>query len=212
MDEYPPYLGDIGVWPLDLYDSKSQTFPRIPAFVIFDEEGRRMYPLGRCIVNAPPDHWYEWSADNSKEGALGFFQCAQTVKDLAALMDVPAAILEDTLAAWNKGCAEARDDAFGRRPESMVPLRTPPYYVGRVWPIVVNTQGGPVHNVRQQVMNPFGEPIPGLYAAGELGSVFGHLYMSGGNLAECIVGGAIAGCEVARHEPRRAGVYEFVAV
>ena len=30
-------------------------------------------------------------------------------------------------------------------------------------------------------------------AAGELGSVFGHLYMSGGNLAECFIGGEIAG-------------------
>ena len=34
--------------------------------------------------------------------------------------------------------------------------------------------------------------IEGLYTAGELGSVFGHLYISGGNLAECFVGGRTA--------------------
>jgi succinate dehydrogenase/fumarate reductase flavoprotein subunit len=83
----------------------------------------------------------------------------------------------------------------------MVPLDAPPFYVGQVWPLVINTQGGPVHNARQEVLNPYGEAIPGLYAAGELGSVFGHLYLSGGNLAECMIGGRIAGREAAGREP-----------
>jgi len=43
------------------------------------------------------------------------------------------------------------------------------------------------------VINSFDDPIARLYAAGELGGVFGHLYISGGNLAECFVGGWIAG-------------------
>ena len=63
--------------------------------------------------------------------------------------------------------------------------------------MVSNTQGGPVHNARQQIINVYGEPIPRLYAAGELGSAFGHLYLSGGNLAECLVTGKIAGTEAA---------------
>jgi succinate dehydrogenase/fumarate reductase flavoprotein subunit len=41
-------------------------------------------------------------------------------------------------------------------------------------------------------------PIAGLWEAGEIGSVFGHIYMSGGNLAECFVGGRIAGRNAAR--------------
>jgi succinate dehydrogenase/fumarate reductase flavoprotein subunit len=32
-----------------------------------------------------------------------------------------------------------------------------------------------------------------LFAVGELGSSFGHLYMSGGNIAECFVTGRVAG-------------------
>jgi succinate dehydrogenase/fumarate reductase flavoprotein subunit len=83
----------------------------------------------------------------------------------------------------------------------MLPLETAPYYVGQVWPMVINTQGGPVRDARQRVLNPFGEVIPRLYAAGELGSVFGHLYVSGGNLAECMLGGRIAGQEAAALEP-----------
>ena len=61
-----------------------------------------------------------------------------------------------------------------------------------------NTQGGPVHDCEQRVLDPFGAPIPGLYAAGECGSAFGHLYLSGGNLAECFIGGGIAGRNAAR--------------
>jgi succinate dehydrogenase/fumarate reductase flavoprotein subunit len=76
-----------------------------------------------------------------------------------------------------------------------VPIRTAPFYYGHIYPVVINTQGGPVHNIHQQVLTPFGEAIPRLYAAGELGSKFGHLYMGGGNLAECFVGGWTA----ARH-------------
>jgi succinate dehydrogenase/fumarate reductase flavoprotein subunit len=47
------------------------------------------------------------------------------------------------------------------------------------------------------VLDAFGQPIAGLFEAGEVGSVFGHIYMSGGNLAECFVGGRIAGRQAA---------------
>ena len=76
--------------------------------------------------------------------------------------------------------------------ESLIPIQKPPFYTTALHPIVGNTQGGPVHDGQQQVLNPFGEVIEGLYTAGELGSVFGHLYISGGNLAECFVGGRTA--------------------
>jgi predicted oxidoreductase len=79
-----------------------------------------------------------------------------------------------------------------------VPIATPPFYFGEVWPVVSNTQGGPVHDERQRVLDPFGEPIPGLYVAGELGSIWGYLYLSGGNLAECFITGRIAGEVAAR--------------
>ena len=59
-----------------------------------------------------------------------------------------------------------------------------------------------MHDSRQQVINVFGEPIPRLYVAGELGSVFGHLYLSAGNLSECFIGGRVAGREAAAQVPQ----------
>jgi succinate dehydrogenase/fumarate reductase flavoprotein subunit len=43
------------------------------------------------------------------------------------------------------------------------------------------------------VLDPFGRPIPGLFAAGELGQAMGLLYPAdGGNLSEALCFGQIA--------------------
>ena len=86
-----------------------------------------------------------------------------------------------------------------RYPVDRAPIRRPPFRAAAVVPIVSNTQGGPAHDEEQRVLDPFGAPIPGLFEAGEIGSVFGHTYMSGGNLAECFAGGRIAGRNAATH-------------
>lgn len=197
MDEYPPYPGDTGIRPFDAFDSKSQSFPRIPAYAVFDEDGRKMYPIGRSVTNDRHAR-YQWSQDNSREIELGILKRAETRHELAATMGVPLEQLARTLDDWNEACTAGHDADFGRLPDTMVPIQTPPFYFAHIYPIVINTQGGPVHNVHQQVLNPFGEPIPRLYAAGELGSKFGHLYVGGGNLAECFVGGWTAGRHAAR--------------
>jgi predicted oxidoreductase len=68
--------------------------------------------------------------------------------------------------------------------------------------VVSNTQGGPVHDEKRRVVNAYGEPIPRLYTAGELGGIWGSLYLSGGNLTECFVSGRIAGRTVAAEDSR----------
>ena len=51
------------------------------------------------------------------------------------------------------------------------------------------------------LIDPYGQPIPRLYAAGEMGSIFGHLYLLAGNNAECFIGGKIAGINAAAEMP-----------
>jgi succinate dehydrogenase/fumarate reductase flavoprotein subunit len=88
----------------------------------------------------------------------------------------------------------------------MIAIAVPPFYAIQVWPVVSNTQGGPVHDERQRVLDVRGAPIPGLFAAGELGSFFGHIYLLGGNITEAIVGGRIAGREAAGAARQSQGV------
>jgi succinate dehydrogenase/fumarate reductase flavoprotein subunit len=197
MNEYPPYLQDTGHRPMAVYDPSTQRYPAIPAWLIADEDGRRFAPLGFPTKN-DPGRDFAWSDNNLAELELGILQRAGSVAEMAAAMKVDVAILQESLERWNAACAAGADLDFGRLRGTMMPIEKPPFLFGRVWPIVANTQGGPVHDIRQHVLDPFGEPIPGLYTAGELGSVFGHLYMSGGNLAECFIGGRIAGREAAQ--------------
>lgn len=90
------------------------------------------------------------------------------------------------------------DDDFRRPKETMVKVEKPPFLIGEIWPVVSNTQCGPRHDTKQGIVNPYGEPIPRLFEAGELGSVWGYLYLDGGNLSECFITGRIAGNEAAK--------------
>jgi succinate dehydrogenase/fumarate reductase flavoprotein subunit len=136
-----------------------------------------------------------------KELELKILRSARTVGELARMIGAEPEVLQHTIDRWNEQCARGQDDDFGRPAGTMMRIDTPPYIVGEVWPTVSNTQGGPVHNAKQQIVTPEGKPIPRLYAAGELGSSFGHLYLSGGNITECLVTGRVAGRESAGLEP-----------
>jgi succinate dehydrogenase/fumarate reductase flavoprotein subunit len=69
----------------------------------------------------------------------------------------------------------------------------PPFYGIALWPCLLNTQGGPRRGPRCEVIDYRDRSIPGLFAAGELGSIWTDLYPGGGNLIEAIVSGRIAG-------------------
>lgn len=200
MNEYPPYPGDTGLRPFDLFDPLKQDFARRPAYMIFDENGRKMYPMGYAAWNDDQAS-YTWSKDNLDEIDRGIFRRADSLEDLAEGIGVSVEQIRATVEDWNACVGDGKDSRYGRRAETMVRIDNPPFYYGEVGPVVINTQGGPRHSRLQQVLSPFDKPISRLYAAGELGSVFGYLYMGGGNLAECIAGGRTAGREAAALEP-----------
>jgi succinate dehydrogenase/fumarate reductase flavoprotein subunit len=197
MNEYQPYTQDTAHRQLHYFDPTIQDYPRIPGFFLCDENGRKLYPLGRPTSN-DPDVYYEWSNDNMKEVENGILTKANTLAELAKMLDGDPAAIEASVARWNAQCAAGADSDFGRPPGTMVPVSTPPFYGARMWPVCSNTQGGPVHDGKQRIIDAYGEPIPNLFSAGEMGSAFGHLYLSGGNIAECFVTGRIAGRNAAR--------------
>ena len=196
MSEYQPYTQDTGVRPMQYYDPETQTAPRNPAIMICDDEGRRMYPLGKATSNDAGVR-YEWSDDNLREVENGILTRADTLEALAQKLGVDPATVTASVARWNEQCAKGEDGDFGRPPASMTPIVKPPFYGAPVWATLSNTQGGPVHDAQSRIIDAYGAPIPRLYAAGELGSAFGHLYLSGGNIAECFVTGRLAGAGVA---------------
>ena len=200
MSEYHPYTQDTAIRPLQHFDPVTQKFPRNPACMICDEAGRKLYPLGKATSNDEGIR-YEWSDDNLKEVELGILRRADSLEALADALGLPRAAVSASVARWNALCSAGADADYRRPAGSMMPIAEAPYYGAPVWATLSNTQGGPVHDAQSRIIDVYGNPIPRLYAAGELGSSFGHLYLSGGNIAECFVTGRIAGRNVAALPP-----------
>jgi succinate dehydrogenase/fumarate reductase flavoprotein subunit len=192
MNEQPPYLQDTGARPFGDMDTVTQRFRNVPCWMILDDDGRKLYPLGNPAYN-DRDAAMEWSDDNLREVDMGILKRAGSIEALAATIDVPATRLAATVARWNSMVAAGGGDEFARPSGSMAPIATPPFYAAEIWPIVSNTQGGPVHDAGQRVIDVHGAAIARLFAAGEMGSGFGHLYLAGGNIAECFISGWTAG-------------------
>lgn len=201
MDESPPYAQDTGQRHMEFYDSISMKHPRVPSWLVVDEAGRKLYPLGDPIFNDRDASLYEWSPDNLKEVENGILTKANSVEELASHIGADAEVVKAELEKWNQYCEQELDEDHGRHPNTMLPIKEPPFYTSQIWPVISNTQGGPVHDVDQRVLNTFGEPINRLYEAGELGSIWGSVYLAGGNLSECFISGRIAANRAAALEP-----------
>ncbi|MFC6164901.1 FAD-binding protein [Lactiplantibacillus dongliensis] len=117
---------------------------------------------------------------------------------LAKQMDVDPTILTQTINDFNHFAMEGHDYAYGRDPETMQAFGNGPFYAAPLTHDVLNTQGGPRRNAKAEILDSSRKPIPHLYGAGELGGICANQYQGGGNLAECLIFGKIAGENAAK--------------
>ena len=71
----------------------------------------------------------------------------------------------------------------------------------QLMPLLYNTQGGARRGKEARVLDPDGNPISQLFAAGEFGSIWGFRYQTSTNYSECLVFGRIAGRNAAMQSP-----------
>lgn len=117
-----------------------------------------------------------------------------TLEELAAVIGADAATLVNTVEKFNTYAETGVDVEFGRKAESMEAFPAAgPYYAVKMVPQMLNTQGGAKRNENAEVLSTEGTPIPHLYSAGEFGGICSLHYQGGGNIAECIIFGQIAG-------------------
>jgi succinate dehydrogenase/fumarate reductase flavoprotein subunit len=174
-----------------------------PMFMIVDD---RLFSAGPLYDDHPSHGWtqiverYPWSEDNSAELAKGWIKRADSIAALAVLVGLDPAALTDTVARWNRDCESGQDSDFGRK-LMMQPIAEPPFYAVELSPSMLNTQGGPRRNEKGRIVRPDGSPIPRLYSAGELGSIYSYLYQGTGNIGECLAFGRISGRNAAAETP-----------
>jgi len=184
-----------------LFDPATYDYPNSPAYLVFDAQYRARYPLGPVM---PFDALPDWVAE------------AESLEGLATKIGVDAAQLRQTVERFNGHARDAEDPDFGRgvsrydhfygdrsRPGAAATLGTvdrAPYYAVEIKLGALGTNGGARTNAAAQVLGVEGEPIPGLYGAGNViscptGSVYAG---AGGTLGPALTFGCIAGRAAAR--------------
>jgi succinate dehydrogenase/fumarate reductase flavoprotein subunit len=195
VDEELPY--DRGIIPFDVYDPVKMEYSNIPAYAIFDDDTFHLSAIGYSSTPGAV-----WSTDNLKELEAGAIVQADSIRELAAAVEVDPDGLEETVNTWNADAAAGQDTQFGRT-LGLAPIAKAPFYAANHYPGVWDTAGGLEVNEKAQVVNVFGEVIPGLYAAGTTAAtIIGHIYpISGTAIGGAITFGRSAGQNAAAEEP-----------
>lgn len=166
----------------------------MPVHMIFDENVRKKNCLGmKWMTWNMAVEKYDWSDDNSKEIEKGWITKADSIAQLALKLGRDQDQLKETVTEYNAACAAKADLAFNRDAATLEPIVAPPFYAIELKPGLVCTSAGAKRNSKGEVLNRAGESIPGLYEAGQLGSMVADLYQNGTYLTEAMISGRSAG-------------------
>jgi tricarballylate dehydrogenase len=132
---------------------------------------------------------------------------ADTIADLSENIGVDSQTLERTVSAYNEAATGDPSSFDPFRPDGLAtsgdiappksnwarPIDEPPYLAYPIACSVVFTFGGIATNERAEVLSSGGNPIPGLYAAGEAAGLYYGKYPGSTSVLRCLTFGKIAG-------------------
>ncbi|QJY49663.1 FAD-dependent oxidoreductase [Pseudonocardia broussonetiae] len=148
-----------------LFDPRAYDYANLPAWLVFDHRHLAEYGFLSHRAGAPTPSW---------------IRTAPTVAGLADATGVDARGLAETLERFNAGARVGADPDFHRGESAydrywgdqhaphpaLGPVETPPFYAVQVVSGVIGTKGGVVTDGDGRALDAFGDPVPGLYAAG----------------------------------------------
>lgn len=182
----------------------------------FVEELDRRDVLSHAILNQPGGYcWVLW---NDKIGNIsktvqthtteyeaftkqGIMATCDDLKCVSQFTKIPYQNLKATIDRVNRMTGKGNDQDFHHR-SGLVDMSQGKYYVIKAVPSTHHTMGGVRINEKAQALNDKGQPIPGLWAAGEVTGVTHGTNRLGGNAyTDIIVFGRIAGAQAAHATP-----------
>jgi 3-oxosteroid 1-dehydrogenase len=156
----------------------------VPYWMIYDNREGLVPPVKATNVSmVEPKQYIE----------AGLWHSADTLPELAGMIGVNADNLVSTVKRFNEFVAAGVDEDFGRGDEAydrafsggrspMVPIETAPFHAAAFGLSDLGTKGGLVTDSVARVLDTDGNPIGGLYAAGNtMAAVSGAAYPGGGN-------------------------------
>lgn len=143
---------------------------------------------------------------------------ADTLSALAEQIGVPAATLEETVAAYNKLVEAGADTDFGKDPKFLKKIATGPFYAVQVFNASFSTAGGLDVDTQIRVLkDDHATPIEGLYAIGvdSMGVLLNpnHNYVGFGGVAQgwLWTSGRLAAEDAARYINETYGGFTYVS-
>lgn len=133
--------------------------------------------------------------------AAGRVKVADSLAALADQVGIDGAALAQTVARYNADCDAGGDFQFFKKAPAYFPIRRGPFYAVEIRAAIIGLTAAGLDIDRQaRVLDAHQQPIPGLYAAGEvLGCFHGARYGGGGlSIGNAVVFGRLAGAEAAR--------------
>ena len=134
-----------------------------------------------------------------------YIRKAGSLDELGRRMEVDVPAFLDTMERYNKACEQGleKEPEFGKPLKLSRKFDTPPYYAIQIFPLARKNFGGVKTDMRCRVLDKHFEPIPGLYAAGEVagmagGHINGQAGLEGTMLGPSIFSGRVAGGWAAR--------------
>merc|ERR1712007_25053 len=154
-------------------------------------------PYRLCLNSASADkiHWHV----KHYEGR-GLMKKYDNGSMLANAMNIDPQVIEKTLADYTHQ-GETNSCPFGKAFDKLplvvgsLPLTfDDTYYVAIVTPVIHYCMGGIKNSVDAEVVDNAGNPIPGLFCAGEVaGGIHGLNRLGGSSLLDCVVFGRVSG-------------------
>ena len=189
-------------------DSDTHRCERTPTWCIFDEVMMKSAPIATLGEGSTVSRLVDWTT-NQQALEKGWILRGDTIEVLAAKIAahpdnaqrMSAAVLQNTLNTFNDYALRRLDTDFDRAPATMRPLSEGPYYAVPVSIDVPHMAAGLRTDARRAVVRRDGQPIPGLFAAGEVAPVSRLMHDKGGHLSECLVFGRYVGRIVAQQPP-----------
>lgn len=102
----------------------------------------------------------------------GYIRKARTIEGLAKKLSLPVDEFKATIERYNQMAKQGEDKDFGKSAKDLLPLEKAPYYGVTYGGWLLTTMDGLRINENIQVVDTKGNPIEGLYAAGDVAGGF----------------------------------------
>lgn len=155
------------------------------------------HPAILCVSTANVKHVPKEALE--KGLANGVVKKFASAAELADYHKIPKDAFLESVKRWNEYVVKKSDPDFKAKIFDDAVVNEGEFYSVRLWPRVHYTMGGLGINAKAQVLNGSLEPIPGLFAAGEIcGGVHGMVRLGTVSIADCLIFGRTAGRNAAK--------------